>query len=362
MSAPTVDAPRIGSWLDRVVDRRVDLRALALMRVLMGAIVVRHLWPDIEAPVTPVERFHVPWWSWLPVPPAGLYRGLAWLGIVAGVAMVLGLVVRLATVTALLVVSYLLFVDMTMFAHNRGFLVWLLFGLSLLPTGGAFSVAHLRRDRPDSDTLGPWWPVLMLRIVVASVYLTSGGTKLLNPDWRSGRVLWDRMNRTAHLVPFDGALHDFFLSRAFHYVLSPTAIAVELFLAVGLWFGRTRLAAVWVAVIFHVSIELMASVQTFSYSALAATLIWVTPSTRDRELAATGTLRGVVCRLDWLHRFRLVDPAPHMPVVLVDRDGTRRTGRDAALTALSRLPALFPVIAPVLAAARRRQRRAEVRA
>lgn len=361
MSETTLEiaATRKG-WLDRLVDQRANLRALALMRVLMGAIVIRHLWPDVEAAVTPVERFHVPWWSWLPTPSPGAYRTLVWIGVAAGAAMALGLVVRWATATAFAVVTYLVVVDMTTFAHNRGFLVWLLFGLTLLPTGGAFSVSRYlgrRQPPPATDAEGPWWPVVMLRIVVTSVYLTSGATKLLNPDWRSGRVLWDRMHRSADLIPFDGALQDLVLSRAFHHLLSPTAIAVELFLAAGLWFARTRLTAIWIAILFHVSIELMASVQTFSYSALAATLLWVTPTTRDRQLEAPAGLAALVSRLDWLHRFRVSAPTSGA-VTLVERDGTVRTGRDATLTALSRLPALFPVVAPALALVRRGARRA----
>jgi uncharacterized membrane protein YphA (DoxX/SURF4 family) len=352
--------PSIIRFLDETFDRRVDLRAIAVMRVLIGAVVIRHLWPDVRASVVPVERFHVPWWSWLPVPSPGSYRMLLWLGVVAGAAMVVGLAARAATVAAFAVVTYLVFVDMTAFAHNRGFLVWMLFGLALLPARGARSILH--PTAAAGDAYGPWWPLLLMRIVVSSVYLTSGGTKLLNPDWRSGRVLWDRMARTQHLIPFDGALRDLVLSRAFHHVLSPAAIAVELFLGVGLWLHRTRLPAIWVALAFHVSIELTASVQTFSYTAIAALLLWVTPATRDRTLTADKRFAGVVRRLDWLGRFDITEaPATGSPARLIDRDGTTRSGRAARLTALSRLPLLFAVVAPALALDRIRERRKAAR-
>jgi uncharacterized membrane protein YphA (DoxX/SURF4 family) len=338
---------RPSAALDGIVDGWGSLRAIALMRLLFGVIVIRHLWPDLRASVTPVERFHVPWWSWLPVPPPLAYRGLVWLGVAAGVAMVLGLAPRLATRTAFAVVTYLVFVDMTSFAHNRGFLVWMLFGLSLLPTGGAFSLSRT----PHRQAVGPLWPVLLSRIVVSTVYLTSGLTKLLNPDWRGGLVLWDRVLRHEHLIPFDGWMHDVLTARLFHQLLSPAAIAVELFVGIGLWLVRTRLTAIWIALAFHVSIELAASVQTFSYSAIAALLLWVTPRVGDRVLAATPGLSRVVRHLDWLRRFQL-DPQPVArgeSTRLVDRDGYVRHGRDARLTALSRLPLLFPVVAPALA-------------
>jgi len=261
--------------LERVVVAHGSVRAIGLMRAAFGLIVIRHLWPDLTANMLPVERFHVPWWSWLPVPAPGVYRALVILGSLAGAAMVVGLRSRVATATAFAIVTYLLFVDMTGFAHNRAFLVWMLAGLTFLPTDRAFSLdARLGRARPATGAL---WPVFVLRVVVSTVYLTSSLTKLANPDWRDGLVLWDRVNRYAHKIPFDGWAFDVVTSRGFHRVLAPSAIAVEIFIALALWHRRTRLAAIVVAVLFHASIEVTASVQTFSYSAIAALLIWLVP-------------------------------------------------------------------------------------
>jgi uncharacterized membrane protein YphA (DoxX/SURF4 family) len=329
-----------GSFLDRVVDRRGSLRAVALLRAVMGAVVIRHLWPEVRAALLPVDRFHVPWWSWVPVPSHTGYRLILWIGIAAGAAMILGVLTRLATITALAVVTYLLLVDMTGFAHNRAFLVWILFGLTLLPTGTAFTVTRRPTTRPSDDTTGFLWPLLLLRLIVSSVYLTSGTTKLANPDWRGGLVLWDRVVRHEHLIPVGGWIHTTLTSRLFHELLSPAAIAIELFIGIALWPRRTRLTAIWIALVFHTSIELAAAVQTFSYSAIAALLIWVTPATGDRTLTAPPTLRAVVERLDWLHRFHITPNESDTAATLIDRDGSIRRGADATLTTASRLPVL----------------------
>lgn len=348
-------ARRLPSWrtvsssLDELVDRRGDVRAISIMRMLFGVIVIRHFWPDLTADVTPVEHFHVPWWSWLPVPSAGLYRTLVAVGCLGGVAMLVRPIARAGTIAAFCVVTYLLFVDMTTFSHNRGFLAWLLLGMSLIPAGPVSAGRLL-------------WPLMLLRGVASLIYLASGGSKLLDPDWRGGLVLWDRVMRYEHLIPFDGWLYDLITSRLVHRFFSPAAIATELFIGIGLWFRRTRLAAIWVAILFHVLIEVTAHVQTFSYSGIAATLLWVTPSTRDRVLVTpSGALRTLVARLDWLHRFRI--ESPHTREVtdpaaatggthLVERDGTVRRDGDAWLTALCRLPVLFSFVAPVLAVRR----------
>jgi hypothetical protein len=333
--------------LDRVVDATGSVRAVGLMRILFGVIVIRHLLPDLAAERVPVERFHVPWWSWLPVPSRASYQVLLLVGVLAGAAMILGLACRAATALAFAVVTYLLVVDMTGFAHNRGFLVWILAILTLLPTDRALALDSRLRERSDEILL---WPVMLLRILVSSVYLVSGGTKLLDADWRSGLVLWDRTNRMEHLIPFDGFPHDILVSRWFHSLLAPSAIAVELFVGIGLWRRRTRLLAIWVAIVFHGSIELTASVQTFSYSAIAALLIWVTPRTRDRVvIGGSRSFRRSVQRLDWLARFRFEDGiGDGTSVRVVDRDGRTLTGRLATLVVLSRLPLLFPIVAPAL--------------
>ena len=126
----------------------------------------------------------------------------------------------------------------------------------------------------------------------------------------------------------------------------------ELFVACGLWWRGTRCAAVWVAVLFHVSIQASASVQVFSALGIAVLVIWAVPSTRDRVLFVDERRRALVCGLDWLARFR-IEPGSNLEVI--DRDGTSLRGRPAAVLVLSRLPltAWFFLPARLLAIVRR---------
>ena len=87
-------------------------------------------------------------------------------------------------------------------------------------------------------------------------------------------------------------------------------MATELFIAFGLWWRATRYAAVWIAVCFHVAIQVSASVEVFSYLGIAALVIWAVPSTRDRVLVVDPVsashrrlARGVRCT-------RLAGPLP----------------------------------------------------
>ena len=185
-----------------------------------------------------------------------------------------------------------------------------------------------------SPTSRALWPLWLLRAQVCLVYLASGISKLVDPDWFGGLVLWDRVVRYQYVLeptPLPDWAVDLLTERWLYYVVGPAAVFTELFIGVGLWFGRTRLAAVWVAIVFHLLIEVSASVEVFSYVAIAALAIWVTPSTRDRTVRVGGdaaTSRVVIALVragDWFGRFDVV------PRGAVRAGGhRRRSGRDRA--------------------------------
>ena len=126
---------------------------------------------------------------------------------------------------------------------------------------------------------------MLLRVQVSLVYFASGFSKLVDPDWLGGLVLWDRVVRYQHVIhPAPGWVVDLLTWRPLFYVVAPVAVATELFLAVGLWLPRTRLVAIRVAIVFHLAIELGARVEVFSLAAIAALVIWVTPTRRDRVI------------------------------------------------------------------------------
>lgn len=356
---------RMRSWWDALFDEVGSLRAVALVRLLFGPIVVFHLWGFLVAALdgrTYQSRFHEPFWAWLPHPPPSLYTAMIAVGVVAGVAMTVGLASRLATTTAFAVVAYNLLLDQNAFQHNRAFLVMNLGMLALQPTGLALSLDarrhRIRTGYPPSD-LGLLWPLRLQRLLLSSVYLASAGSKLLDPDWRSGLVLWDRVARFSFRIealPFGDGLADLLTDRWVYWWFAPVVLGTELFIGLGLWSERTRLAAIWVAVAFHLSIEVSADVHTFSYAALAALAVWAVPSTRDRTVVHAGRREaGTIRSLDWLARFR-IEPVTDGggPLALIDRDGTRYTGLTARRRVRLRLPLTFWLTAPVVALSARR--------
>lgn len=284
---------RLLARLDALVDDLGDLRPVCLLRAFLGVVLLLHLRPDLQRDRTPFDRFNEPWWSWVPTPSGDQYRALLWLGVVLGVAMIIGLACRVVVPLACALVLYQMVADLTSFSHNRAFLTWLLFGLSLVPTDRWLAVDRflpwgaLRSS--GARAVGLRWPVYLLRAIASLVYLSSGLSKWFDADWRSGQVLWGRVTLGAENIPFDGWLFDLLTDRAFYRVAAPVVLATEVAIGVGLWFLPTRRWAIALAVLFHISIEITASVQTFSYSAIAALLIWL-PVTRSTS--AVGAAQG----------------------------------------------------------------------
>jgi hypothetical protein len=358
---------------DDLLGRAVSMRALALLRVLAGPAVLLHLRPFLsDAWDGRIYRdtFYEPYAALYPEVPDAVYVGLLSLAAVAAVAMSLGFLTRLATSTTFVIVAYNLFLSTTHFHNNRAYLVIVLGLLAVAPCGRELSLdawVRRRRGRPALDPSAPAWPLWLLRFECAAIYGASGLSKLVDPDWFGGTVTWQRVVRARDEL---GALPDWTVSvltdRSFHTGAAKLIVFTELFIAIGLWWRGTRYAAVWVAVAFHVAIEASASVQVFSFLAIAVLVIWAVPSTRDRVLRIDPTagrqrrLGAVVRRLDWLARFRVEPAPPGSRLEVVDRDGTTIGGAPALAFALSRLPLTAWFALPVLLLpAVRRARRAD---
>jgi Vitamin K-dependent gamma-carboxylase len=359
--------------LDEPLGRRVSMRSLALLRVLVGPVTLLHLRPFVvDALDGRIYRdaFYEPYASWYPELPRSLYGAFLGLAVVAAVAMSVGFCTRVATATTFGVVAYNLFLSTTHVHSNRAYLVIVLAALTIAPCGRELSVDAWMRERrglPSLDPRAPAWPLWLLRFEAAVVYGASGLSKLVDADWFGGTVTWHRVVQVRDRLdasPLPGWAVSLLTERSFHTVAAKLIVLTELFIALGLWWRATRYPAVWVAVLFHVAIEVSASVQVFSYLAIAALVVWAVPSTRDRVVAIDPgnpghrRLAPVIGALDWLARFRVVDGPSGAPVTLVDRDGTVATGTPAVARVLSRLPvtAWFALPTVALPAVRRARR------
>ena len=364
---------RATARFDELLGRPVSMRSLALLRVLAGPVVLLHLRPFLSDALNGRiyrDAFFEPYAAWYPELPRAIYVGLLWLAAVAAVAMAVGVLTRPATAATFAIVAYNLFLSTTHFHNNRAYLVIVLGVLAVAPCGRELSLdawVRRRRGQPALETRAPAWPLWLLRFECAAVYAASGVSKLVDPDWFGGTVPWQRVVQERAALdagPLPGWAVSILTDRDLYSGAAKLIVLTELFVAAGLWWRGTRYAAVWVAVVFHVSIQASASVQVFSVLGVAVLVIWAVPSTRDRVLrldpsdARQRRWRAVLRRLDWLARFRVEPAPPGSRPAIVDRDGTLVHGAPALALALSRLPltAWFALPALLLPSVRRARR------
>ncbi len=272
--------------LDRLLAQPVSTRSRGLIRMLVGAITLLHLWPfasEALSGTTYRDRFHHPYIAALPDLPAVWYASLMIIAMIAATAMTIGLATRVATGVTFAIVAYNLALSTTHLHNNRAYLVTVLLILALAPCGTAFSVDSWlhRRRRAMTAATAPGWTLWLLRFTSAITYGASGLSKMLDPDWFGGRVTWGRVAVQEAMVRdslLPSAIADMLLDRSFHTVAAKVIVLTELFIALGLWSKRTRTAAVIAAAGFHIAIEFSAEVQIFSFLGLAMLVAWADPS------------------------------------------------------------------------------------
>jgi Vitamin K-dependent gamma-carboxylase len=219
------------------------------------------------------DVFH---WPLLPdalVPSRSLYAT-----IVAGQLLLALLVVagrwraREALLASALLGIYVLLCDHLQFHHNRWALFCQCLLLSFAPCDRSFRLgARLAQ-------VGPLWAARLVGLQLSIIYLASGGSKLLDPDWRSGLVILERFHLYASQAIAAGvpaSIMDTLARPAMTSILAKGAIATELFLALGLWPARTRLFALCLGTGFHLVIEATSRVESFTWLVLASYLVFV---------------------------------------------------------------------------------------
>ena len=353
----------IAAALRRWRDEVGDVYVLGLVRVALGVL----LCANALRAVIDLRRcffgdvFH---WPMLPgalVPSYSVYTVIVAAQILLSVLVVAGHLARPALLASALLGTYVLLCDRLQFHHNR----WALFCyaalLALAPCDRSLYVA----GPPASTRLGPLWAARLAQLQVSLVYIASGGSKLLDPDWRGGRVIAERFHLYGYQALAAGvptAVVEWLSRTDTSSALAKVAIVTELSIAVGLWSSRARVFSLWVGVWFHFVIEATSRVEGFTWLTLAVYALFVTPDVRARKLFFDGSrprgrvLSRLVGWLDWFSRFEIRPWAADgvrrgHSIVVVRRDGSHATGVRALAMVARCVPLLFPLWALLALAA-----------
>jgi hypothetical protein len=346
----------LARWRDEVADGYV----LGPVRVVVGILLGWHALLAGQELATMGffgEAFHLPMLPDVLVPSHRMYAFLIAARLCLAIMVTLAIWARPALAASAVVGIWMLLVDRLQFHHNRYSLYCYAFLLAFTVCDRSWRAQEPAVPEPRT---GPFWAARLAALQVSIVYLASGGSKLLDADWRSGLVLADRIERYGHHAVAAGlppGAVDFLARADVSSALAKLAISTELVLCLGLWLRPTRVIAMWWGVWFHVAIQITSKVETFTFLTLAMYAAFATPDYRARSLRFDpsrfwGKVAGtLVPLLDWLGRFEVKpwepDDQPGHSLVVVRRDGRRATGVRAFAMLTRCLPLLFPLWAPV---------------
>jgi hypothetical protein len=359
-----------------------DAWVLGLLRVALSALLFLNgarLVLELQSGGYFGDFFHLPIWPEAAVPSRAVYASLLCVQAVAALFGFLGLWPRGSLLVASSIGLFVLGCDRLQYHNNRYALLLLGFLLAFTPCDRSFSIANVLRRKPHALPLeariAPTFARRLFQIQVSLVYLSSACGKLLDADWRGGQVLRLRFESVAPFWAARGIalpmpVASLLSSPLFAAFAAKIAISTELFLALGLWFPRTRRLALWVGVLFHFWIEVSARVELFSWVMGSAYLAFVIPELRQRrfeydaESARGRAMARGVRLLDWFARFEVVARAPSADARasnafhVAGRDGRLERGLGAIAAFAEATPLLFAFWAPlVLLAKLQRDRR-----
>jgi hypothetical protein len=273
--------PGNGSALARPIDATI----LAYFRVVFGAVVfwqlLRYFIEGRIASAWVEPEFHFTYlgFDWVhPLPGQGLYWVCGALA-VAALTFAAGWRCRVSAVVLAVGCTYLFLLEKAKYL-NHGYLVCLLAWIAVfLPLHACWSLDARRRPDLRRETV-PAWTLGLLRFQLALVYFY-GGIAKLNGDWLRGEPMrfWLRQRGD---WPFFGS---FLQSDYAPWFFSYGGLLFDLLIVPALLWRRTRVAAFFVAVFFHLANGYLFTIGVFPWLAISLTALFFEPSWPRRLVA-----------------------------------------------------------------------------
>jgi len=297
----------------QALTEKVDGRYLALMRMLLGLVLVKEahrIYNSIYAfYLEPDFLLKWPFLEWIPLLPGDfLYGGALILGI-CGVLTLAGYATKITSALAWVIYAYFLFLDCSYYNNHYYLIFLLLFLFSFCDAGEQWSI---RQWLTRSSGKVPAWNIGILRFQIALVYF-AGGTSKLNADWLSGRTMQASLESGAYR-----SLADIFPGHMdlTGLLLTHGGWIFDMLVPVLLLNKKTRWWVLPFLIVFHVTNMFNLSIGVFPYMMLGATVIFFGDGVRDvyRE-CLSGSISAHQKKVCWLFfayiAFQVLFPLRH---------------------------------------------------
>ena len=142
-------------------------------------------------------------------------------------------------------------------------------------------MAQTRRASPTAPPVQPVWPLRLMRIQMAVMYLTSGLFKLIGPGWRSGSTVYYATTQNI----YGRVLHVYPLPQGIDWILTALSYATvlwEITFPLMMLHRVTRTAAILIGVGMHLGIGATMEVGPFSLMMLVCYSAFISPEQARR--------------------------------------------------------------------------------
>lgn len=213
------------------------------------------------------------------------YIGLEWIKPLPGYGMVyvfllmalLGFLImvgwryKISAFLFFLIFGYGFFSEKTHYL-NHHYLIFLISGLMvLLPAHRKLSMDVRRKPELESD-VAPQWTLWLFRVQLLFVYFYAGVAKL-QPDWLAAKSMSIWMANKTHFYVIGPYLNTPFMIELVVW----GGIVFDFLIGFALLWPRTRMAAFWVAFVFHIFNSAVFHVGVFPYFMIAANVLFFSP-------------------------------------------------------------------------------------
>lgn len=276
------------SLLDRALFQEVPATPLAVLRIATGlvAVVWCALWLSDSfgwlGQIRSIPDGIIGWWHPWPDAPQGAVQAMGVLLLVSAIGLTLGLFTKFSAWSAFLLM--LMLQRYLIGSYNYGDLILrtvLLLGLALGPSGAYLSVDAWRKGWSWRAPLVSIWSLRFVQLHISLGYVLTVALKLMGDHWIDGTAIWYAL-QLEDLMRVEAP--DLLISFPIGAVLTWMTLAVELFVALGVWFRKTRAIAVAAGVALHLSIFLAMDIGLFSIVMIVSYLAWLPPVSDVRVL------------------------------------------------------------------------------
>lgn len=201
--------------------------------------------------------------------------------LVAAIALTAGWHSRLAAlVVFVLIVS---FIGRNPFVWNSGDVIIRVLALfiAVSPCGAALSLDQRRREGSFwSAQVRPQWPIRLIQLQLALIYLSTAQAKMSGSTWLDGTAVSYVMRNEDYVLI--APPHRFTVDLLLVNAATWGTLAIEIALGLLVWNRRLRPWVLWAGVVMHLIIFINMAVGLFSPAILVMYLAWVPPDVIER--------------------------------------------------------------------------------